>query len=224
MIARGLLLLAASLTLAAPAPGGKVEPAAESGAGPDSAQVARLLGALRGSDPLVCALATELVGTGVRWSTGWEGMASLHDEPADARSVRRVLGEGITDAAALRLLGPELGSESACVRRTAAALLGESGKPAALGLLRSAAGSRDARLREAGTFGIGVAGDSADAPRLRALLADQDPNVVRLATWGLGAMGDESATSLLIPLLRHGQPAVRRTAAWALGRLAEDHS
>lgn len=221
MIGRGLLLAAAVLSLAAPVPGGRVNPAPVSGGGPDSAQLAQLLGALRASDPLVCALATELVGTGMHWSTGWEGMAALHDEPAGARSIRRVLREGVADGAALRLLGPELGSDNACLRRTAAALLGESELPAAVGLLRAAAGSRDVRLREAGTFGLGVAGDSSDAPRLRALLGDRDPNVARLAAWGLGAMGDESATSLLVPLLRHPQPAVRRTAAWALGRLAE---
>lgn len=224
MIGRGILLLAVGLSLAAPAPGGRMDREPVSGGGPDSAQVARLLGALRASDPLICALATELVGTGIHWSTGWEGMAALHDEPADARSVRRALGEGVADAAALRLLGPELGSEHACLRRTAAALLGESDQPAAMDLLRAAAGSRDARRREAGTFGLGVAGDSSDAPRLRALLGDRDPNVVRLAAWGLGAMGDGSATGLLVPLLRHPQPAVRRTVAWALGRLAEAHS
>lgn len=224
MIGRGLLLVAAALSLVVPAPGSRVQPEPVSAGGPDSAQVAQLLAALRASDPLVCALATELVGTGIHWSTGWEGMASLHDEPANARSVRRVLREAIADAAAIRLLGPELGSDNACLRRTAAALLGESTAPAAMGLLRDAAGSREVRLREAGTFGLGVAGDSSDARRLRALLGDRDPNIVRLAAWGLGAMGDESATSLLVPLLRHPQPAVRRTAAWALGRLAEAHS
>lgn len=222
MIARGGLLLAATLSLAAPAEAPPVRSVVA--AGPDSAQVVRLLGALRASDPVVCALATELVGTGVHWSTGWDGLASLHDEPADAPSVRRILKAPVTDPAALRVLGPELGSSSACVRRTAAALLAESGRPAALALLRTAVASGDGRVREAGTYGLGVAGDTADASRLRALLRDRDPNVVRLAAWGLGAMEDRASTELLVPLLGHPQPPVRRAAAWALGRVAEGRS
>lgn len=227
MIIRGqILIVAASLLLAAPAgPGGVPTQAAgapESGA--DSAQVARLLVALRASDPLVCALATEVLGTGIHWSSGWEGIATLHDEPAETHSTRHVLRESITDDAALRLLAPELGSTNVCVRRTAAALLGESGKPQALGFLRAAARNSESRVREAGTYGLGVAGDTADVPRLRALLGDRDADVVRLAAWALGAIGDDASTPALIPLLRHQQAGVRRAAAWALGMVAEGHS
>lgn len=223
MITRGHLLVAASVLCAGPAPGPEVAPLAGPGptTGADSAQVARLLVALRASDPLVCALATDVLGTGIHWSSGWEGIASLHDEPLESRSTRRVLRESITDAAALRLLGPELGSPNVCVRRTAAALLGESGKPQALDFLRAAIASGESRVREAGTYGLGVAGDTADVPRLRTLLGDRDADVVRLAAWALGAIGDEASTTALVPLLRHQQAGVRRAAAWALGMVAD---
>lgn len=223
MISRGHLLVAASLLFAAPAPDLGVSPEVAPGpeGGADSAQVARLLIALKASDPLVCALATEVLGTGIHWNSGWEGIAALRDEPVETHSTRHVLRESITDAAALRLLGPELGSPNACVRRTAAALLGESGKAQALGLLRAALGSSEARVREAGTYGLGVAGDTADVPRLRTLLGDRDADVVRLAAWALGAIGDDASTTALIPLLRHQQAGVRRAAAWALGMVAE---
>jgi len=225
MIAPKSLVVAASLLLAAPGPARLETPAPpDSAAGADSAQVARLLVAQRASDPLVCALATEVLGTGIHWSSGWEGIAALHDEPAETHSTRDVLRESITDPAALGLLGPELQSANACVRRTAAALLGGSGRPQALGLLRAAAGSGEGRMREAGTYGLGVAGDTADAPRLRNLLGDRDPNVVRLAAWALGVMEDEAATPALVPLLRHQEAGVRRAAAWALGQVTEGHS
>lgn len=228
MITRGHRFVAASLLFVATAPGLGVAPPAAPAPGPasgaDSAQVARLLVALRASDPLVCALATEVLGTGIHWRSGWEGIASLHDEAEETHSTRHALRESITDPAALRLIGPELGSPNVCVRRTAAALLGESGKPQALGVLRAAIASSESRVREAGTYGLGIAADTADAPRLRALLGDRDADVVRLAAWALGAIGDEASTTALVPLLRHQQAGVRRAAAWALGMMAEGRS
>lgn len=219
---RAPIVLLASLLLLSPgaaAPAKRVAGAPEGAGAPDSAEVARFLAGLRASDPLVCALATSILGTGVHWRSGDEEIAALRDAPAGATATRDRLRVPITAPGALRLLAPELQSPSACVRRTAAALLGESGRPEALAALRAGAASRDGRVREAATFGLGVAGDSTDLPRLRALLEDGDPDVVRLAAWAIGTLEDAKAEPELVALLRHRHPGVRRSAAWALGQL-----
>jgi HEAT repeat protein len=217
----GLVAALAFLLLAAGTPVREAEgrPAMPGGNGPDSAEVARVLAALRASDPLVCAMATDILGTGVHWRSGDEEIARLSDTPASAPAVRERLREPVTDPAALRLLSPELASPSACVRRTAAALLGGSEVPSARQSLRAALASSDPRVREAATFGLGVASDLADATRLRTLLKDSDAGVVRLAAWAVASLGDTGAERDLAALLHHRDPGVRRAAAWALGRL-----
>lgn len=188
-------------------------------AGPDSAAVAHLLSGLRGSDPMVCAMATDLLGSGMHWSNGGEDIATLRDAVVAQPAVRERFRSPISDERAVRLLVPELGSPSACLRRTAAALLGESSAPVARAALREALRSTEPRTREAATYGLGVAADSADAPRVRSLLGDADAGVVRLAAWAVGSMEDHGSAEALVGLLKHRDAGVRRAAAWALGRL-----
>lgn len=187
--------------------------------GMDSAGVARLFIALRASDPVVCAMATGFVGRGFSWSDGAEGIAALRDEGAEGRLTRERLQSRVGEAAALRQLAPELRSPNACLRRTAAAMLGASRQPELLGVLRRALSDDDGRVREAAALGLGVAEDSADAPRLRAALGDRDPDVVRLAIWALGSLEDHAAAADIVALLRSPNPGIRRAAAWALGRV-----
>lgn len=188
-------------------------------AGPDSASVAHLLVGLRGSDPLVCAMATDLLGSGMHWSNGGEDIATLRDAVVAQPAVRERFRSPISDERAVRLLVPELGGPNACLRRTAAALLGESSVPAARTALREALRSGEPRTREAATYGLGVAADSADASRVRSLLGDADAGVARLAAWAVGSMEDHASAQALVGLLKHRDAGVRRAAAWALGRL-----
>ncbi|MEO8138071.1 MAG: HEAT repeat domain-containing protein [Gemmatimonadota bacterium] len=195
-------------------------PGGESGPrGMDSTAVARLFTALRASDPMVCAMATGFVGRGFSWSDGAEGIAALRDEGAEGRLTRERLQSRVGEAAALRQLGPELRSPNACLRRTAAAMLGASQQPELLGMLRRALSDDDGRVREAAALGLGVAEDTTDAPRLRAALGDRDPDVVRLAIWALGSLEDHAAAADIVALLRSPNPGIRRAAAWALGRV-----
>jgi hypothetical protein len=187
--------------------------------GLDSVGVARLFAALRSSDPMVCGMATSFVGRGFSWSDGAEGIATLRDEGMESRTTREGLQERATAAAALRQLVPELRSPNACLRRTAASMLGSSGAAEPLGALRHALQDPDGRVREAAALGLGVAQDSSDAPRLRKALDDQDPEVVRVAAWALGNLEDHAASPRLIALLKSPNPGVRRAAAWALGRV-----
>lgn len=187
--------------------------------GMDSAGVARLFAALRASDPMVCAMATGFVGRGFSWSDDAESIAALRDEGKEGRLTRERLQARVGDPAALRQVVPELRSPNACLRRTAAALLGASQQPELLAVLRRALGDDDGRVREAAALGLGMAGDSADAPRLRAALGDRDPDVVRLAIWALGSLEDHAAAPDLVALLRSSNPGIRRAAAWALGRV-----
>ncbi len=188
-------------------------------AGPDSASVAHLLVGLRGSDPLVCAMATDLLGSGMHWSNGGEDIATLRDAVVAQPAVRERFRSPISDERAVRLLVPELGGPNACLRRTAAALLGESSVPAARTALREALRSGEPRTREAATYGLGVAADSADASRVRSLLGDADAGVARLAAWAVGSMEDHASAQALVGLLKHRDAGVRRAAVWALGRL-----
>lgn len=187
--------------------------------GLDSAGVARLFTALRASDPMVCEMATSFVGRGFSWSDGAEGIAALRDEAPEGRLTRLGLQSRASGSAAFRQLVPELRSANPCLRRTAAAMLGASGKEELLAALRNALGDSDGRVREAAALGLGVAEDSSDAPRLRAALDDRDPDVVRLAAWALGSLEDHAAGPRLIALLRSSNPGIRRAAAWALGRV-----
>jgi HEAT repeat protein len=221
------LALAAALVLA-PLAAHEAIPAGRDGAvsggsadesGLDSAGVARLFTALRVSDPMVCAMATGFVGRGFSWSDGAESIAALRDEGAEGRLTREHLQERIGTPAALRQLAPELRSPNACLRRTAAAMLGASQQPELLAMLRRALSDDDGRVREAAALGLGVAEDSADAPRLRAMLNDRDPDVVRLSIWALGSLEDHAAAPSLVALLRSPNPGIRRAAAWALGRV-----
>jgi HEAT repeat protein len=185
--------------------------------GPDSGTVAHLLAALGAADPQVCGLATDLLGSGIHWRSGDEGLTDLSDEPTGGPS-RRDLREPVTDPGALAALGPALRADRPCVRRAAAQLLGGSGRPAALALLRTALSQGDNRTRQAAILGLGLAADSSDASRLRPLLGDPDPAVARLASWALGRLQDSGATARLVLLLRHRDAGVRRAAAWALGQ------
>ena len=213
------LLLAGLVLLAGAGPVPEAPPRGAPATGPDSAAVAQLLAGLRGSDPLVCAMATDLLGSGMHWSNGGEDIATLRDAVVAQAAVRERYRSPVNDERAVRLLVPELASASACLRRTAAALLGESSSSAARAALRDALRSGDPRLREAATYGLGVAADSADAPRVRGLLADSDAGVVRLAAWAVGSMEDHGSAPALVGLLKHRDAGVRRAAAWALGRL-----
>lgn len=184
----------------------------------DSAAVARLLTGLGTSDPAVCALAIDFLGAGIYWDRDDATIAALRGQPANAQELRQRLARGVSSPGALRQLEVELGAPSACVRRTAAVLLGESDVPSARVALRGALGHADALVREAAALGLGIAADTADVARLRAALGDRDPGVVRLAAWALGRAGPSQAARELVALLKNRDPEVRRAAAWALGQ------
>ncbi|MDH4347554.1 MAG: HEAT repeat domain-containing protein [Gemmatimonadota bacterium] len=187
-------------------------------AGLDSAAVAQFLSGLGASDPAVCALAIDFLGAGIYRARDDATIAALRGQPANAQELRQRLSRGVTSPGAVRRLGDELRAPSACVRRTAAILLGESEATSARAALRTALGAEDATVREAAALGLGIAADSADVARLRAALADRDPGVVRLAAWALGRAGPAPATRELVALLQSPDPGVRRAAAWALGQ------
>jgi len=184
----------------------------------DSVAVARFLSGLGASDPAVCALAIDFLGAGVYWDRDDATIAALRGQPTNAQELRQQLSRGVISPGALRQLEGELGAPSACVRRTAAILLGESEVPSARAALRTALGNSDALVREAGALGLGIAADTAEVGRLRAALGDRDPGVVRLAAWALGRSGPGPAAKELVALLKSRDPEVRRAAAWALGQ------
>ena len=158
-------------------------------AGLDSAAVAQLLSGLGASDPAVCALAIDFLGAGISWDRDDATIAALRGQPTNAQELRQRLSRGVSSPGAISRLEGELRAPSACVRRTAAVLLGESETPSARAALRTALGGEDPTAREAAALGLGVAADSADVARLRSALGDRDPGVVRLAAWALGQEG-----------------------------------
>ena len=184
----------------------------------DSAAVAQFLAGLGASDPAVCALAIDFLGAGIYWNRDDASIAALRGQPTNAVEWRQRLSRGVDSPAVIRRLEEELRATNACVRRTAAVLLGESEAFSARAALRTALAAEDGIAREAAALGLGIAGDSADLERLRTALGDRDPGVVRLAAWALGRAGPGPATKELVALLRNPDPGVRRAAAWALGQ------
>jgi HEAT repeat protein len=215
------LLLVGTL-LGAGAIGGRTLPPPAGASAPvtglDSAAVAQLLMGLDASDPAVCALAIDFLGAGVYWDRDDAALAALRGQRTDAQELRQRLSRGVTSPGAIQRLQEELRAPNACVRRTAAVLLGEGDMPSARAALRNALGDDEAVAREAAALGLGIAADTADVARLRAALGDRDPGVVRLAAWALGRAGPAPATRELVGLLKSPDPGVRRAAAWALGR------
>ena len=183
----------------------------------DLPNVTAMLEAMRGTGALPCALAMNEIEGRNGW--GWS------DEPApgvDSTTValRKWLNEGIEDPAVVAPLRAALGPGDACVRQTAARLLGRTKHPQAVTALAAALRDADPSTRELAAYGLGVSDSRAAFDPLVAALKDQEPGVRAAAATALGRLDDHRASAALLPLLTGDRVAmVRRAAAYALGHI-----
>ena len=186
----------------------------------DTASLARLLAAVRGSDPLLCEMAVRNADQRGWWGH-WASMAGspLDHDSASAAVIMWIQREH-NDPAVVPRLRTAMRDADGCVRRVAGSFLGRVRHPAAITALTEALGDANAGTRHVATIGLGLSdAREAVAPLVRAL-RDQDVAVRRGAAWALGAIGEREAEEPLIARLeRDPDPRVRQAAAWAIGQL-----
>jgi len=189
----------------------------------DTASVARLLRAVRGSDPVLCELATRSVDMDGWWSR-WADMGGnpLETDSASAALIMWIQRDH-NDPAVVPRLRAALRDPDACVRRVAGSFLGRVEHPSAVAALLGALDDTNADTRNAAVIGLGLTDKPAPGvvdPLLRRL-RDESPLVRRSAAWALGSLEATGAMEQLIDVLqRDADPRVRQAAAWALGQIS----
>ena len=222
------LLVLAALTLAGAASAvsvtrqniviaGSVDDDESGHAGPDSARVVAYFNALGSADPMLCAMVTDQLGN--FWSSeGDDGIGSLADASRRWEPARDSLASRITDPAAKRVAFRALAVDDACVRRSAAKMLGRSGSHAAAEI-RQGLRAANPRVREATLLALGESELPEFLTDAEQATRDDNPAVVAMATWALGEYKQPSSFGRLEQLVGSRELRVRRAAAWALGEL-----
>ena len=185
----------------------------------DTASVARLLAAVRGSDPLLCELATRNVDQHNWWSWGPTSSNPLETDSASTTLIRWIQNDH-NDPAVVPRLRAALRDSDACTRRVAGSFLGRVKHASAVTALLDGLGDSNADTRYVAVIGLGLSEEQqAITPLIRAL-GDQSAAVRRAAAWALGNAEARDSEEPLIRLLeRDADPRVRSVAAWAIGRL-----
>jgi HEAT repeats len=184
----------------------------------DTASLARLLGAVRGANPLSCELASRMVDGRSYWNSG--GRSGLVEMDSSASALIRWVHARHTDPRVVPRLVASLRDSDPCVRRIAGGMLGRVRHPSALSALVTALDDANAGTREVAAIGLGLQEDSSSVPALIARLRDSAADVRRTAAWALGVIEHKSAMMPLVELLgRDADPRVREAAAWAIGEV-----
>lgn len=190
--------------------------AAQSRVANDPANTQALLDAMRGTAPIPCGLALSVI-EGNSWG-GWNGGGMVLDTTVDR--MRDWLAHGMADPAVVPVLRAAMAPGDACVRQTAARLLGRTRHPRAVTALTEALRDTDAYTRELAAIGLALSEAAGAYTPLIGALRDAEPRVRAASAMALGKLGDHRATADLVPVLqRDRDPAVRRAAAMALGAL-----
>jgi HEAT repeat protein len=186
----------------------------------DTVAVTRLLAAVRGSDPLLCEMATRNVDQHGWWSRGGPPGGSPLDRDTASASIIAWIQREHTDPAVVPMLRSGLRDADACVRRVAGSFLGRVEHPTATTALLAGLDDANAETRFVAAIGLGLSEQvAATQPLIRAL---RDPNatVRRAAAWALGSIEAEIAQDALLTVLERDTDArVRQAAAWAIGQL-----
>jgi HEAT repeat protein len=184
----------------------------------DSANARALLDAMRGTGPIPCAFALSVVEGNSGWGN-WDGGSGVGQDDQSA-DLREWLQHGLTDPSVVPMLKTALAPGDACVRQTAARLLGRSHNSTAVHALVEALRDPDPTTRELAALGLGLSEDPVGFDPLVGALRDTAARVRSTSAIALGRLGDHKAMAKLVPVLqRDPVPAVRRAAAIALGNL-----
>jgi hypothetical protein len=183
----------------------------------DSASVRAFLAKVRGIDPTICALMSRSIGN--RWG-GWYGLDAIgpYGSAADDR-----LLSWLDRAEIARELVPilriALADNDACVRRTAAQLLGRTRSVDLAVELRNELAAPEATTREAALIALGHFDRPSVLEPARSALRDADANVRIAAAWVLGMLEGAEASVALMATANDADMRVRSTVAWALGEI-----
>jgi HEAT repeat protein len=209
-------ILIAALAVAA-ALSGRVA-AAQGRSRNDAANAQALLDAMKGTGSVACSFAMGVVEGNGGWGH-WTGGSGVGEDQQSA-DLRDWLDDGLTDPAVVPMLKSAMGQGDACVRQTAARLLGRSKNLTAVRALIDALRDPDPVTRELAALALGLSGDPAGFDPLVAALRDTAARVRATSAVSLGRLGDHKAMEKLVPVLAHDPaPEVRRAAAYALGEL-----
>jgi hypothetical protein len=185
----------------------------------DTSAVVRLLGAVRGANPLACELATRMADGRNFWSSGSGGDMIAMDSAASAL-IHWVHDREHRDQRVVPRLAAGLRDADRCVQRVSAAVLAHVDHPSAGATLLAALDDGDTGIRAAAAVGLGLAESKTAVQPLIRRLKDASADVRRSAAWALGAIEDKAAMDALIEALeRDADAGVRRAAAWALGEI-----
>ena len=199
-----------------------VKRAARAQQGIDSARVARLLQAARGTNTVACELAAATVDGRSGWSSGTDGdFTAGSSADSTARDVATWLHHGDVHAGAVPLLRAALADPDWCVRRLAAPLLGRVHDPSAMQAMLAALAATDPLAREMAALALGFADDSTSVAPLVSRLRDDVPRVRATAAWALGEIERHEAVRPLIDALADPDALVRESAARALGEVED---
>ena len=181
----------------------------------DVANVSALLVAMRGTAPIPCALALTVIEGNAGWGNRYGGESGMSDPVLG--QLRPWLEQRITDPAVVPVLRSAMVPGDACVRQTAARLLGRTRHPQAVRALVEALRDADPSTRELGALGLGLADDASVHEPLVGALRDTGAGVRAASAMALGQLEDHRAAPALVALLRNVRvPEVRRAAASAL--------
>ena len=185
----------------------------------DSVNAIAVLAAVQGESPLACSFTSRALEN--RWGAphrlGGPDVATL--DVAQAAAFDWAMSERMT-AVVLPVLRRAMSDADACVRRTAAQLVGRVGGGDLADQLRAELGSSDATRRETAVLALGYAADTSAVPALARATSDAEPRVRRTAAWALGRSRSEAATAPLLRMIRDADAMVRVNAALSLGGLS----
>lgn len=186
----------------------------------DSANVSGVLTAVRGESPLACSFTSRALEN--RWGTrrqlGGPDVATLDNAQAAAFDWAM---SGQSTEAVMPVLRRAMSDPDACVRRTAAQLVGRVRGGKVADELRSELGSSDAMRRETAVLALGYAEDTSAVPALTQAASDAEPRVRRTAAWALGrSKRSDAATAVLLRMIRDSDAMVRVNAELSLGALS----
>ncbi len=186
--------------------------AARAQQGIDSARVARLLQAARGTNTVACELAAATVDGRSGWSSGTDGdFTAGSSADSTARDVATWLHHGDVHAGAVPILRAALADPDWCVRRLAAPLLGRVHDPSAMQAMLAALAATDPVAREMAALALGFADD----PRLGRATGEPTSGR-RTASAGHGRVGVRRDRAP-----RGGAPADRRAGGSGRARPRE---
>ena len=188
------------------------------GAPQDTARLNEFLSKVRGVDPAVC----QLIGRSLDndWGPYMGSIMVGASGPAfDDDGLLEWLNRFNVERPLVPRLRAGLNDADACVRQTAAHMLGRARVVDLSAELRAELGAANPRTREAAVSALGFFDRPSGLDDARRALRDADIGVRRAGAWALGMIESVEAVSALTEVATDADAGLRRMVAWALGNI-----